>query len=65
MFYDDAFMNDSGLRMLGDIGGRGLCCAFGIMQMLLEIHVDCDVFVVHGQIVYVWFDSIVASCVVF
>ena len=58
-------MNDSGLHMLGDIGGRGLCCAFGMMQILFQIHVHDDLFLIHGQIVYVRFDSMVASCAVF
>ena len=34
VFFVDAFMNDLGLHVLGDIGGRGLCCAFGMMEML-------------------------------
>ena len=33
-FLVDAFMNDLGLHILGCIGGRGLDCAFGMMQIL-------------------------------
>jgi hypothetical protein len=44
LFVEDAFMNDLGLHLLGDIGGRGLCCAFGMMQILLSIHVHDDLF---------------------
>ena len=54
-------MNDSGLHIMGDTGGHGLCCAFGMMQLLLEIHVHDELFLIHGRIVYVRFDSVVAS----
>ena len=53
-------MHDSGLHIMGDIGGRGLCCAYGMMQILFYIHVHDDLFLIHGQIVYVRFDSVLA-----
>ena len=36
-----------------------------MMQILVEMHVHDDLFLIHGQIVYVRFDSMVASCAEF
>ena len=48
---------------MGDIGGRGSCCAFGMMQILLWIHVDDDfVNSWSKRIFYVWLSSGFMCC---
>ena len=48
--------------MLGDMGGRGSCSVFGVIQLLFQFMVNDDLFLILGQIVYVRCDSLLASC---
>ena len=61
---NDCFMKMR-LHILCDISGCGLCCAFGLMQILFSIHGHDDFVLIHGQIVYVRFGSVLASCAEF